>query len=165
VQRIRDLLNDPAHDPTRTCCNVMISYCWADTDFVIGKLAPELAVNCKGLWLDRLGGDQGMGEWAVASMQRGIDGADVVVAVVSPAYVNSVNCGKELGMAADTATTVLPIVLDIPFAEWPPRKVGKTEMKEQFQAAKNGDLKIFVEMTDKAQFYTKLNRELLPRLH
>jgi len=163
VQRIRDLLNDSAHDRTRTCPNVMISYCWADTDFVIGKLAPELAVSCKGLWLDRLGGDQGMGEWAVASMQRGVAGADVVVAVVSPEYVKSINCGKEMGFAADTGTTVLPIVLNIPFAEWPPRMIGQTEMKEQFRAA-SGDCKIFVDMTDRGQFRTKLNRELLPRL-
>ena len=77
VKRIRELLEDQKYD--RTGCNVMISYCWADTQFVLGKLAPELAVNCKGLWLDRLGGDQGMGEWAAESMQRGVEGADVVV--------------------------------------------------------------------------------------
>ena len=161
VQRLRLLIKDPAY--SRTGCNVMVSYCWADTDFVLGKLAPELAVSCKSLWLDRLGGEQGMGEWAVESMERGVKGADAVVAVVSPAYIKSVNCGKELGFAAASGTTVVPIVLGVPFSKWPPRQIGQTTMQDQFQAA-TGDLKIFVDMSDSAQFHTRINRELLPRL-
>lgn len=130
---------------------------------MLGKLAPDLAITCSDLWLDRLGGDQGMGEWAVESMQRGVQGADVVVAVVSQAYIQSKNCGVEMGFAAETGTTVLPIVLGVPFSEWPPKQVGQTPMKGQFATA-SGDLKIFVDMSDPSQFHTKLQRELLPRL-
>lgn len=161
MNRLRGLIANPTYD--RRGCNVMISYSWTDTNFVLGKLAPELAISCKSLWLDRLGGNQGMGEWAVESMQRGVQGADVVVAVVSPSYIQSVNCGKEMDMAARSHTPVLPIVLGVPFSEWPPRRVGGVQMQEQF-ASSNGDIKIFVDMTDGAQFHTKFNRELLPRL-
>ena len=162
VQRLRELLADTSAE--RKCCKVMLSYCWSDTNWVLGKLAPELAVNCKGLWLDRLGGENGMGEWAVESMQRGVSGADVVVAVVSPSYIQSQNCGREMQMAAATNTTVLPIVLGVPFSEWPPKQIGAVPMQQQF-AAENGDIKIFIDMSDLSQFHTKLKRELLPRLN
>lgn len=161
VNRLRELIKPPKY--TRNACNVMISYSWADTNFVLGKLAPELAVHCQSVWLDRLGGEQGMGEWAVESMQRGVQGADVVVAVVSPAYVQSPNCGKEMEFAAASNTTVLPIVLGVPFSDWPPTQIGASVMREQFATAA-GDLKIFVDLSDIAQFHTKVNRELLPRL-
>lgn len=62
--------------------DVFISYCWANTDFVLSRLAIELAPRVRGMWLDRLGEDQGMGEFAQKSMQRGITSADVVIAVV-----------------------------------------------------------------------------------
>jgi len=116
------------------------------------------------LWLDRLGGEQGMGEWAVDSMQRGVDGADMVIAVVSPSYIQSQNCGREMAMAAATGTPVLPVVLGVPFPDWPPAVIGVTPMSDQFMAA-NGDLKIFVDMSNhQADFHTKLQKELLPRL-
>lgn len=162
VQRLRELLAD--HTAERGCCKVMLSYCWEDTNWVLGMLAPELAVNCSSLWLDRLGGEQGMGEWAVDSMQRGVDGADVVVAVVSPAYIQSMNCGREMAMAVATGTAVLPVVLGVPFSAWPPTEIGGTPMTDQFQST-NGDLKIFVDMSNyQADFHTKLQKELLPRL-
>lgn len=40
----------------RLCKSVMVSYCWADTTFVLNKLALELAPLVENLWLDRLGG-------------------------------------------------------------------------------------------------------------
>jgi serine/threonine protein kinase len=162
MQRIRELLE--SNKGERDCCSVMISYCWANSDFVLGKLAPELALRCSSLWLDRLGGENGMGEWAVESMQRGVDGADIVVAVVSPDYIKSGNCGKEMGMAASTGTVVLPIVLGVPFSEWPPQRIGQTPMSDQFIRTDSGDMKIFVDMTDQSLFHTKMQRELIPRL-
>lgn len=106
VQRLRELIAD--RSASRQCCKVMISYSWDDSDFVLGKLAPELAVNCTDLWLDRLGGEHGMGEWAVESMRRGVCGADIVIAVVSPAYLQSINCGIEM------VSLVLPPILTPP---------------------------------------------------
>ena len=90
VTHIRSMLETPGEKPA---VKVMISYCWADSTFVLSKLAPQLAPSVDSLWLDRLGGDQGMGEWTRASMEAGVGNADVILAVVSPAYAKSKNCG------------------------------------------------------------------------
>lgn len=88
VDLIKKLLSGPPSDGvSRVNANVMISYCWADTNFVLSRLAREVASRVDDLWLDRLGGEQGMGEFAKASMKRGVENADVIIAVVSPSYV------------------------------------------------------------------------------
>jgi len=146
VERIRRLLDKrirtmppmPGHVATaaepraeRTVGKIMVSYCWADTTFVLDQLALSLAPIASTLWLDRLGGDQGMGDWAKASMDRGVKNADVMIAVVSPAYVKSINCGFELAKANEHNKFVLPVKFGVPFSEWPPKRVGKTEMQDQ----------------------------------
>ena len=52
VDRIRSLLDirDVDHRPLS---KVMVSYCWADTNFVLSKLCPELAPEVEDMWLDR----------------------------------------------------------------------------------------------------------------
>lgn len=88
VDLIKKLLSGPPSvGVSRVNANVMISYCWADTNFVLSRLAREVASRVDDLWLDRLGGEQGMGEFAKASMKRGVENADVIIAVVSPSYV------------------------------------------------------------------------------
>lgn len=153
----------PAEQQKRIDCTVMVSYCWADTSFAVHRLAMELASDVTGMWLDRLGGDQGMGEFAQASMQRGVKNADVVIAIVSPSYLASTNCGYEMELAAKLRKPIVPIVLGVPFAEWPPTRVGSTTVTDQF-ATSSGDLKIFVDMTSREHFYQKYRKELLPRL-
>ena len=66
-------------------------------------------------------------------------------------------------MAAATGTTIVPVVLGVPFSDWPPAIVGQTQMTAQFKLP-NGDMKIFVDMSDAGSFHAKLKRELLPRL-
>jgi hypothetical protein len=66
-------------------------------------------------------------------------------------------------LAFSSKKSVIPVVLNVPFNEWPPKKIGKTTMANQFATAA-GDLKIFVDMTDSASFFPKLEKELLPRL-
>lgn len=44
------------------CAVVRDSYCWENSSFVLNRLAPELAMVVEDLWLDRLGGNNGMGE-------------------------------------------------------------------------------------------------------
>ena len=99
VAKIRSLL-PKLGDAPREYVRVMISYCWADSQFVLGKLAPALAPLVDHLWLDRLGGADGMSEWCNASMEAGVQGADVIISLVSPSYVKSKNCGFELELAA-----------------------------------------------------------------
>ena len=163
IERIRERLADPAS--VRDCPSVMISYCWADTPFVLGKLVMALAGRVKGLWLDRLGGDQGMGTWARASMDRGVAGADVIIAVVSPKYTQSKNCGFEMELCHKHKKEVIPIVLGLPFGDWCSlKKIGETELTTQFHDAAIGDMKLFVDFTKPELFETKLHQELLPRM-
>ena len=71
-------------------------------------------------------------------MRRGVADADFVLAVVSPSYIKSKNCGCEMAFAHEFNTAVVPIVLGVPFAEWPPTRIGQTDMDHQF-ATKSGD--------------------------
>ena len=142
----------------------MISYCWADTQFVLGKLAPALSKVVESLWLDRLGGDQGMGEWTRLSMNKGVEGSDVIVSVVSPKYIQSINCGFEMELAAKYEKVLIPLMLGVPFSEWPPTVIGETPMTSQFKDESTGDMKLFVDFSDMSAFATKFNKELLPRL-
>lgn len=109
VDRVRELIAD-RRSGARPCYRIMVSYCWTDTVFVLSKLCIELATIVDNLWLDRLGGDQGMGEWTGASMEAGVRGADAIVAVVSPDYIKSKNCGFEMELAAKLGKTVIPIM-------------------------------------------------------
>jgi serine/threonine protein kinase len=165
VNQIKQLLvTPPPNGIERVDVNVMVSYSWNDTDFVLSRLAVEVAPRVRELWLDRLGGEQGMGEFAQASMKRGVENADVVIAVVSPAYISSVNCGYEMALAASLGKPVIPIVLNVPFQEWPPQQIGQSTMTTQF-ATEAGDVKIFVDMSDPASFFQKFQQELLPRFN
>jgi serine/threonine protein kinase len=164
VKQIKQLLQGPPpNGEERLDVNVMVSYCWADTNFVLSRLTMELAPRVRELWLDRLGGDQGMSEFAKASMQRGVQNADVIIAVVSPAYIASTNCGYEMEVAHAMGKPVIPIVLSVPFNEWPPKQIGQSTMTDQF-ATEAGDVKIFVDMTDQVSFFQKCQKELIPRL-
>ena len=165
VDRIRKLLLSVAGSPPRPCVKVMISYCWNDTTFVLDWLCLALAPLVQGMWLDRLGGDQGIGEWTRASMDKGVAGADVVIAVVSPQYVKSKNCGFEMDLCDKHNTPVIPVVLGLPFADWCAlKKVGDTELTTQFHDATTGDCKLFVDFTDRAKFEIKFAKELRPRI-
>lgn len=162
VDHIRALLADRNSGP-RTGKRVFLSYCWADSDFVLNHLAPALAAVVDELWLDRLGGDSGMGEWTRASMEKGVSGSEIVVAVVSPSYVKSRNCGFEMGLCHTYKKTMIPLKINIPFSSWPPQKIGDTEMIDQFRSA-TGDMRLYVDFSDKEAFSLKFNTELLPRI-
>ena len=163
VQRIRDLL---AADPGghRSVGRVMISYSSANTPFVLDRLCMALAPLVEGMWLDRLGGDHGMGEWTRASLRKGIADADVVIAVVSPQYVKSKNCGVEMQISFELGKTIIPIRLGVPSDDWPPTKIGGTAMADQFADPQTGDTKLFVDFTNLGAFKTKFETELRPRI-
>ena len=164
VNQIKELLHaTPPKGEKRADVNVMLSYCWKDTDFVLSRLAMELAPRIRKLWLDRLGGEDGMGEFAHESMERGVTEADVIIAVVSPAYIASTNCGHEMELAHRLGKPVIPVVLNLPLASWPPSQIGQTAMTDQF-ATEAGGVKIYVDMTDSESFFQKFHNELFPRV-
>lgn len=57
-------------------------------------------------------------------MRKGIEGADVVLAVVSPDYIKSKNCGYEMKIAAESNMEIIPIIYGLPFSAWPPKQIG-----------------------------------------
>ena len=98
-------------------------------------------------------------------MELGVANADVIIAVVSPQYVESKNCGFELELANKHQKEVIPVVLGLPFDDWLGlKKVGETELKTQFHDAATGDGKLFVDFTDLGAFETKFEQELRPRI-
>ena len=131
---------------------------------MLDRLCLALAPLVKDMWLDRLGGDQGMGEWTRDSMRRGVANADVIISVVSPKYMKSKNCGFEMALAAEMGKTIIPIMLGVPFEEWPPARIGETDMTGQYADAASGDMKLFVDFSKLADFDVKFWNELKPRL-
>ena len=105
-----------------------------------------------------------MGEWTRDSMRRGVANADVIISVVSPKYMKSKNCGFEMALAAEMGKTIIPIMLGVPFEEWPPARIGETDMTGQYADAASGDMKLFVDFSKLADFDVKFWNELKPRL-
>lgn len=87
----------------------------------------------------------------------------LITLFLSKRYIKSPNCGYEMDLAHKCGTPVIPVVLNVPFQEWPPRKIGKTVLHDQFGTT-GGDVKIFVDMTDPSKFHQKFMQELMPRL-
>ena len=87
----------------------------------------------------------------------------LITLFLSKRYIKSPNCGYEMDLAHKCGTPVIPVVLNVPFKEWPPRKIGKTVLHDQFGTT-GGDVKIFVDMTDPSKFHQKFMQELMPRL-
>ena len=163
IKEVRNRLAMPGG--ARDCCRVMVSYCWTDSSFVLGRLCLAMAPRVVGLWVDRLGGAQGIDGWARQSMEHGVQDADVVVAVMSPEYLESKNCGFELACASRFGIPVIPIKFGIPFEEWPPTKVGDTTLFDQLTNPNDpSDSALFVDFETPALFETKFHQELLPRL-
>ena len=163
MDRIQTLLEDRSAGP-RTCRKVFVSYSGADSEFVLSKLCPELAGVVDGLWLDRLGGTQGVAEATRDSIEHGVYSADLVIAVVSPAYIKSEDCGFEMTLAVKHGRPIVPLVLGVPLKSWPPETVGVTKMTSQFKEPKSGDPKLFVDVTNRDDFDSKYQKELLPRI-
>ena len=163
ISQLKELLELSRAD--RPYQRVMVSYAWANSTFVINRLCMALAPLVRGMWLDRLGAGQGMGEWADASMENGVANADVVIAVVSREYVASKNCGYEMDLCAKYNKPVIPLMLGLPFQEWCDlTMVGETKLTNQFHNSGTGDMNPFIDFTDKSQFETKFHTELSPRL-
>eukprot|EP00041_Stephanoeca_diplocostata_P038833 m.1559122 g.1559122 ORF g.1559122 m.1559122 type:complete len:2011 (+) comp25275_c1_seq7:178-6210(+) len=142
---------------------VMLSYAWANTEFAVRRVAVVLAPLVQGLWLDRLGGDNGMKGWIDQSMQTGVQNADVVVSVVSKEYLASKNCGKEVTYASQHGK---PIIILLPTMT---RDAFQTAM-QSFRLAKeltchpSGITNTVIDFTDKRQFRTVFDEQLLPVL-
>ena len=86
-------------------------------------------------------------------MERGVRGCDIMIAVVSPRYVKSRNCGREMAFCHQYRKTLIPLMMGISPAEWPPTHVGNVEMKDQFRDPATGDMKLYIDFTDVEKVY------------
>jgi len=94
-----------------------ISYCWAQKDKAkaLKHSLEDHGVNC---WMD----EQQMegGSMLFQEIDEGISASEVVVSCLSPEYANSVNCNREVLLAADRKKATIPVLLE-ELEQWPPR--------------------------------------------
>ena len=100
---------------------VFYSHAWADKAAVE---ATRRALEARGFgsWIDT--DCMHAGDSLFAEISRGIDNAAAVLAFISPAYLASENCNKELQLAASWKKVI--IFVKLPGVDWPPRpKAGR----------------------------------------
>ena len=144
---------------------VFISYCQADREHV-WPIAADLKAHVSHVWLDA--NELPSEEWLEGPIRQGIEAADVVVSCMSPNYLNSEFCGRELVWAAELGKTILPACMP-GFGErlsdwWPPATVGPHRMDgRQFADSSTGEQKMFVDFSDATKHARKV-QELAMKL-
>ncbi len=111
---------------------VFVSYSRKDAEFVL-RLAAELKQHAVPIWLDQF--DIPLGQrWDVA-IENALKECSHVLAVLSPAAVNSQNVLDEIGYAIDEQKILIPIELadcDIPFRL---RRIQRRRFQDNYAAA------------------------------
>jgi WD40 repeat protein len=98
---------EPGADAEPIRPDVFISYSRKDAEFV-GRLRDELAARGKDVWLDLEDIRKGEDWWR--RIERGIQAAAAVVAVLSPDFLSSEVCGNELDYAIANNKRLVPVV-------------------------------------------------------
>lgn len=141
----------------RTHANVVVSYSWADTDIVL-KISEELSHCCEGLVFDRLGSSGNACGWTAEMADKAIRETDVVLAIVSPEFTKSRQCGAEMAIANAYSKPVVSVTHRLNAKRYPPQLVGDTIITTQFGTRASTDL------TDDATFALRMKTILLPLL-
>ena len=89
--------------------HIFLSYCHEEVDFAL-KLASDLKNVGVRIWMDRLDGISVGMRWRDA-IQQGLNDAAAMVCVLSPAYIVSEYCRKELGRADTLKRPIYPVLL------------------------------------------------------
>jgi WD40 repeat protein len=97
----------PVPEPDRGRASVFISYSRRDSDFV-HTLREAFATAGRPAWLDTAD-IRPVSDWSV-EIAEAIDGSDAVVCVVSPDFVHSAQCAKELAHADEQKKRLIPVV-------------------------------------------------------
>jgi hypothetical protein len=98
--------------------HIFLSYRNIEADFAL-KLAADLKNIGVKLWMDRLDGIQGGDDW-VQTLQNAINGCAAFIAVLSPEYIRSKYCRRELKRADTLGRTIYPVLLrEITKEDWP----------------------------------------------
>lgn len=96
---------------------VFLSYRSTEVDFAL-KLAVDLKAAGVNLWMDRL--DIKPGDDWLKALQNAVSNCAAMIPVLSPDYVASGYCEKELARADRMAKEIFPVVIrEVPDASWP----------------------------------------------
>jgi predicted NACHT family NTPase len=98
---------------------IFLSYCSDDVDFSL-LLATSLKNAGIPIWMDRLDGGIETGDNWVRTLEEALNNCTALIAVISPSYVESVNCRRELQRVEALRRLVLPVLIsEVPTAAWP----------------------------------------------
>ena len=97
--------------------HIFLSYRSSEVDFAL-RLAADLKNAGVNLWMDRLDINPG-DDWR-KSLQAAVYNSAAMISVLSPAYVNSEYCQRELARADRLKRPIFPVLLGvIPESDWP----------------------------------------------
>lgn len=98
--------------------HIFISYRSIEAEFTL-KLAADLRNAGVSIWVDRLDGILGGDDWR-RSIQEGLRNAVALIAVLSPEYITSKYCLRELATADELDIPILPLMLrNVPYEQYP----------------------------------------------
>lgn len=103
-------------DPTPKC---FISYHWAQKQQAqqLKEILHEVGVQC---WIDEDKTQESSLEFE--KVDQGLTSCKVVLSCLSPEYVGSVDCNREMLLATARKKTIVPTIL-CQLGEWPPRGI------------------------------------------
>ncbi len=99
--------------------HIFISYRSTEVDFAL-KLAADLKNSGVNIWLDRLDAGIKVGDDWVQSLQDALDNCGSIIAILSPDYVESKYCRRELKRADSYDRPIYPLLLSqLDDKKWP----------------------------------------------
>ncbi|XP_022241620.1 uncharacterized protein LOC106459406, partial [Limulus polyphemus] len=102
-------------EPENPCPSVFISYQWDAQELVI-ELRRRLELAGYPCWMDV--GQLGGGDSLYGKIYEGISGAKVVLCCLTPRYVTSLTCSREISLADVLRKPVIPVMVEP--TPWPP---------------------------------------------
>ncbi|KAJ3114927.1 hypothetical protein HK098_007128, partial [Nowakowskiella sp. JEL0407] len=105
--------NSSPQNPTLAEYDVMLSYCWTNQLNVL-RISDALKAKGFSVWIDV----DYMTSSVYGSMHQAVSSSKVIIPCLSPGYVNSANCERELSYAADKKKRIVPIRLQNGSFDW-----------------------------------------------
>lgn len=97
--------------------HIFLSYRSAEAEFAL-RLAADLKNAGVNLWMDRL--DIKPGDDWIYALQNGVNDCAAIISVLSPGYVSSKYCRRELARADRMGRPIFPVILrPVPAEDWP----------------------------------------------
>jgi len=89
--------------------HIFVSYRSLEAEFAL-KIATDLRNSGVSIWMDRLDGIRGADDWR-RSIEQGLRDSMALIAILSPDYINSKYCLRELSSADEINVSIFPLLL------------------------------------------------------